>query len=143
MPIKRENAHRYPADWPAISRDAKERAGWKCTHTGCLARQYSIGIWWRPDGGAHQWAEQYEAPATYGEARQIAAEADWERQHVGGDKLVVIVLTVAHLNHQPEDCRPENLAVLCQRHHLAHDAGHHRANAWATRRVKSGTLELF
>lgn len=45
-----------------------------------------------------------------------------------------IVLTVAHLNHKPEDCRPENLAALCQRCHNRHDAQHradgrrHRAN---------------
>lgn len=143
MPIKPENAARYPKDWPQISRDAKERAGWKCQHPGCTARQYSIGIWHRPDGGAHQWAEQYEPGATYAEARQTAAEAWWEVQHLGGDKLVVIVLTVAHLNHQPEDCRPENLAAMCQRHHLAYDHDHHRANAQATRRAKAGTLELF
>lgn len=143
MPIKPENAARYPKDWPAISRAAKERAGWKCQHPGCTARQYSIGIWHRPEGGAHQWAEQYEPEATFSEARQTAAEAWWEVQHVGGDKLIVIVLTVAHLNHQPEDCRPENLAAMCQRHHLAYDHDHHRANAQATRRAKAGTLELF
>lgn len=143
MPIKPENSHRYPKDWPAISRAARERAGWKCQHEGCTARQYSIGIWHRPGGGAHQWAEQYEPQATYAEARQVAADAWWEVQHLGGDKLTVIVLTVAHLNHQPEDCRPENLAALCQRHHLAYDHDHHRANAQATRRAKAGTLELF
>ena len=143
MPIKPENAKRYPSDWKAISHAAKERAGWKCQHPGCLARQYSIGIWWRDATGAHRWAEQYEAPATYAEARQIAAEAYWEVQHLGGDKLVIIVLTVAHLNHQPEDCRPENLAAMCQRHHLAYDHEHHRKNAQATRRAKAGTLELF
>lgn len=143
MPIKPENRARYPKDWAEISRSAKERAGWKCQHLGCSARQYSVGIWHRPDGGAHQWAEQYEPPATYREAVKVAAEAYWEVQHVGGDKLTIIVLTVAHLNHQPEDCRPENLAVLCQRHHLAYDHDHHRANAQATRRAKAATLELF
>ena len=144
MPIKPENRARYPADWPEISRAAKERAGWKCQHPGCLARQYSIGIWHRPEGVKdHQWAEQYKPADTYAEARSIAAEAWWEVQHLGGDKLTIIVLTVAHLNHQPEDCRPENLAAMCQRHHLAYDHDHHRANAQATRRAKAGTLELF
>ena len=36
-----------------------------------------------------------------------------------------IVLTVAHLNHQPEDCRDENLRAMCQRCHLRYDREHH------------------
>lgn len=51
-------------------------------------------------------------------------------------------LTVAHLNHTPEDCRPENLMAMCAPCHLRYDAPHHaetrrrRRNAekpdWAT-----------
>ena len=26
--------HRYPADWDAIARRVKERAGWRCEHCG-------------------------------------------------------------------------------------------------------------
>lgn len=35
------------------------------------------------------------------------------------------VLTVAHLNHEPMDCRPENLKALCAPCHLRYDAEHH------------------
>ena len=34
-------------------------------------------------------------------------------------------LTVAHMNHMPEDCRPENLKALCAGCHLKYDAKHH------------------
>ena len=34
-------------------------------------------------------------------------------------------LTVAHMNHIPEDCRPENLRALCAPCHLRYDASHH------------------
>lgn len=34
-------------------------------------------------------------------------------------------LTVAHLNHQPEDCRPENLKAMCAPCHLRYDARQH------------------
>jgi hypothetical protein len=44
-----------------------------------------------------------------------------------------VVLTVAHLNHTPEDCRDENLAALCQRCHLNYDRLTHLANARETR----------
>ena len=35
-------------------------------------------------------------------------------------------LTVAHLNHTPMDCRPENLKAMCAPCHLRYDADHHR-----------------
>lgn len=143
MPIKPEHRARYPADWPAIRERILQRAGHRCEHPGCLARQYSIGTWHRPDGGAHQWAEQYEPPSTHAEARTIAAEAWWEVQHLGGDKLTIIVLTIAHLDHQPENCDEANLRALCQRHHLAHDHAHHQANAAATRRSGKAIGDLF
>lgn len=34
-----------------------------------------------------------------------------------------VVLTVAHLDHTPENCDESNLAALCQRCHLAYDRG--------------------
>jgi len=34
-------------------------------------------------------------------------------------------LTVAHLNHTPEDVRPENLMAMCAPCHLRYDAKHH------------------
>ncbi len=167
MPIKPENAARYPKDWPAISLQAKERAGWRCQWVGengrrCTCRQYAVGRWLGPDthppAPALRWVPTHgnaehdlagaglEYPSlqrmTFAQARQFAAEAD-DSEWTGSPKLIVIVLTVAHLNHQPEDCRPENLAAMCQRHHLAYDHEHHRANAQATRRAKAGTLELF
>lgn len=54
-----------------------------------------------------------------------------------------VVLTVAHLNHQPEDCRDDNLKAMCQRCHLRMDVPHHRRNAAETRRQKMCNLELF
>ena len=45
---------------------------------------------------------------------------------MNGEKVFRIVLTVAHLNHDRTDNRPENLAALCQRCHLLHDREQHR-----------------
>ena len=39
-------------------------------------------------------------------------------------KKIKVILTIAHLNHTPEDCRPENLRALCQRCHNKYDAKH-------------------
>jgi hypothetical protein len=41
-------------------------------------------------------------------------------------RVTRVVLASAHLNHDPGDNRPRNLAALCQRCHMRHDAGEHR-----------------
>lgn len=38
-----------------------------------------------------------------------------------------VVLTVAHLDHRPENNIRENLRALCQKCHNGHDAAHRRA----------------
>lgn len=45
-----------------------------------------------------------------------------------------VILTVAHLDHTPENVERDNLKAWCQRCHLTYDAAHHAANAAATRR---------
>ena len=47
-----------------------------------------------------------------------------------------VVLTVAHLNHDVNDNRDENLQAMCQRCHNRYDANHRRVNAKATRAKK-------
>lgn len=54
-----------------------------------------------------------------------------------------VVLTIAHLDHTPENCADDNLRAWCQRCHLAYDAKHHAANAKATRRRRLNNGELF
>ena len=86
---------------------------------------------------------KWNTPApSYSEARALAAE-QWHAQGEEGIKPIVIVLTTAHLNHDPTDCRDENLRALCQRHHLAHDADHHKCTAHATRKAAAGTLDML
>lgn len=47
-----------------------------------------------------------------------------------------VILTVAHLDHNPSNCARENLRAWCQRCHLTYDAALHAANAAATRARK-------
>lgn len=44
-----------------------------------------------------------------------------------------VVLTVAHLNHTPEDCDDNNLKAMCQGCHLHYDIDHHQQTAQRTR----------
>ena len=38
-----------------------------------------------------------------------------------------VILTVAHLDHTPENCADDNLMAMCQRCHLRYDQHHHNA----------------
>ena|SRR5277367_549047 len=58
-------------------------------------------------------------------------------------KPIKIVLTVAHLNHDVMDNSDDNLAALCQYHHLRHDIDQHKANSRETNRKKKGLQNLF
>ena len=54
-----------------------------------------------------------------------------------------VVLTVGHLDHQPENNAPENLRAWCQRCHLTYDAQHHAETSYRTRHRNANTLDLF
>lgn len=161
MPISAANQKRYPPEWPQIRLQVLERAKWRCEHPGCRAAQYAVGRWLARDGEQAVWTpivgntpavtpddrEMHAAgegrkadgmPWTYRDARAFLERFAWDEP-----QPIIIVLTVAHLNHQPEDCRPENLRAWCQRHHLAYDLEHHQQNARATRRARRAIGELF
>lgn len=55
----------------------------------------------------------------------------------------VVVLTIGHLDHTPENCDENNLRAWCQRCHLTYDAKHHAKNAANTRRAAKNNMELF
>ena len=56
---------------------------------------------------------------------------------------VLVVLTIAHLDHQPENCDPSNLRALCQRCHNRYDAKHRAATRSHTKAMKDKSLNLF
>lgn len=54
-----------------------------------------------------------------------------------------VILTVAHLNHYPLDCRDENLLAMCQTCHLRYDQVLHATHAAATRRERKAIADMF
>jgi hypothetical protein len=109
MPIRPENKARYPDNWKEISHRIRfGRANGKCEQ--CGVAHNAVG-YREPDGTFAELSLQ--------ELANGVAEAD-------GSKVITIVLTTAHLNHDPSDCRDENLAAWCQRCHLHYDREHHR-----------------
>lgn len=137
MPISAANKKRYPKDWPAISARIRERAGNKCetchapNNTWITRGQGSdIDTFMMMDGEVIN--EKSGERVGYARGSEYNAH-----------KLVKIVLTVAHLDHTPENNADDNLKALCQRCHLAHDQKHHQANAAETRRSRKAVRDLF
>ena len=54
-----------------------------------------------------------------------------------------VVLTTAHLDHQPENCDPENLRAWCQRCHNVYDMPMRRAGIIARARAEMAIGDLF
>lgn len=130
MPIRPENKALYPADWPAIARACKERAGWRCEH--CGVAHGAIG--YRLADGAF-----VRLGGSWLEAERAAEDARAE-----GRRVIRIVLTCAHLvDMNPAACEPSNLAALCQRCHNHHDLAFRQANRIANARVGRAHGDLF
>jgi 5-methylcytosine-specific restriction endonuclease McrA len=54
-----------------------------------------------------------------------------------------IVLTVAHLDHTPENCSDDNLRAWCQRCHNRYDVGERRRGIKERARTKMADGDLF
>lgn len=132
MPIRPENRHRYPPEWNAIRADVRARSGDRCERCDVPNRAYRITY----EDGSEYAIEPNETDARGRPAFSADRMLYIETAELADDAHVArIVLTVAHLNHQPEDNRPENLAHLCQRCHNRHDAAT-RARGIRERRAK-------
>lgn len=111
MPIRPENVGRYPDDWPVRSLLVRRvRAKWRCECDGRCGRP-----------GDH--LDDGRCVNVHGEP----AFGTGSR----------VVLTVAHLDHMPENSVLANLMAMCQGCHLHYDRDHHAE----TRRVRRQELE--
>ncbi len=147
MPIKPENKARYPANWNTISEQIRERDNQKCCFCGVKNGASIIRL---NKGGKHFY--------RYPESDNVycAESGSWCTTITKGynleigyfnsahAKAVKIVLTVAHLDHTPENCDPSNLKSLCQRCHLKYDAAHHaQTRAQTKQKVADNQTSLF
>jgi len=122
MPIRPENRWLYPIDWPQLSATIRfGRAGARCERCARPHRRFVAhlgdGRWWDADAGCWRSAQ----------GRRIAVR---DRFELAGVHTTYVVLACAHLDHDPGHNMPANLAALCQRCHMLHDAAEHRWQRW-------------
>ena len=128
MPIRQSERHRYPKNWKQISHRIRfERAGGKCEWPFCEAPHGEVIFRLKAD--PEQWRD--------------VNPGDLEEPDPNY-RAVKVILTVAHLDHQPENCDDTNLMALCQLHDLRYDKDHHAKNSSATRHSRrNGGASLF
>jgi hypothetical protein len=132
MPMQR---HLYPKNWEAIAREIKESANWTCQDCGRPCR--------RPGE-----SEEALVLRLYDDPHWRESLYDFVQGKgigpVAVPKIGRFTLTVAHLNHRPEDCRPENLRALCTVCHCRMDI---KPGAMAAKRAialeRQGQLNLL
>ena len=122
MPIMAENRWLYPIDWPELSKLIRfGRAKGRCEHCrrphGQRVFHLGDGRWW--DADRRHWRD--------GRGRRVRAPGSGVAAIV---RITRVYIACAHLNHDPTDNAPRNLAALCQRCHMIHDAAEHRRRRW-------------
>lgn len=93
-PILRQNKSRYPHNWPAISRHIRYVRA-----NGRCECNGECGLHY-----GRRCEERHGKPAAWAKGK--------------------VILTVAHLDHQPENVDHDNLRAMCQRCHNRYDREH-------------------
>lgn len=142
MPIRAENKALYPKDWPAISQAVREEAGWRCEECGVKngdlgGRLRDRARTWCPaqPTGENGLSLTWPTPGEFGWC-SAATGPVWL-------KIVRIVLTVAHLDHDPRNCARKNLRAWCQRCHNRYDAKTRAAGIKARKKATAARGDLF
>lgn len=124
MPIKPENKKLYPKNWKEIREQILKRANNKCEF--CGVENHSIGY------------RDYKG--NFVKLNENPKEND--EDDVLNNHIFRIVLTVAHLDHNPQNNAPENLKALCQKCHLNYDIEHHKETR-AMSKINKNQQKLF
>ncbi|WP_242097969.1 hypothetical protein [Sphingomonas sp. CROZ-RG-20F-R02-07] len=135
MPIRAENRWLYPIDWAQLSDAVRfQRAGARCERCARPHRRHVAhlgdGRWW--DGEGACWRS--------GQGRRTAIRAPLT---LAGVRTTYVVLACAHLDHDPGNNAGRNLAALCQRCHMLHDAAEHRWQRWWNGFRRRAIRDLF
>lgn len=126
MPI---DYRKYPANWKEIRARILARAQNKCEECGVLNHE------WGARDRHGQWHDQDEIDGM---------KSDTGEAYFGEyPKIVRIVLTISHTDHDINNNADDNLRALCQRCHLHHDREHHAKSRRRNRDVRTGQRTLI
>lgn len=118
MPIKPENRSKYPKNWKEISERIRfEKARNRCEVCGVL----NHAIIYRMNNGSFRYASEADFDLIYYRKKNSHSSLSESIKYHG---FVRVVLTTAHLDHNPENCGDDNLKAMCQKCHNSYDRSH-------------------
>lgn len=132
MPIRRDLRTFYRGPWLQVRLRILARAHHRCEQCGVPNHQR---VERGPDGLWRSLLARCGAPWRNHQGNVTTMEPINRRQ-------VLIVLTVAHLNHVAGDDRDENLLALCQWCHLNYDKLHHKETRSARKDAARPLLDV-
>lgn len=115
MPI---DLSKYPPNWKEISFAVKEAASWNCQQCGRPCKKPT---------------------ETWDDLKYRLARKSKKLYQECVEKKIRFVLTTAHLDHDTQNNRLNNLAAYCSACHLRYDSKHHAKNAAKTRAKTKAT----
>lgn len=122
MPMQR---NLYPKNWDEIAKSVKDKANWTCQECGKPCQM--------PGQSLRDFIERIRT----GRMSECPVVADFF------EAPTRYVLTVSHGNHEPSDCRAENLRALCSPCHLRYDnQPEQRAIKQRLKKEREGQLTL-
>lgn len=138
MPIRREHKWLYPIDWRELSAEIRfRRAKGRCEQCGRQhgkrVQHLGDGRWWDEEAG--RWRD--------GHGRPVRLSASVLTCDEPGLRVTTVILSTAHLDHDPSNNDGRNLKALCQRCHLLHDREEHRRQRTLTYRLRWALGDLF
>ena len=126
----------YPANWlTEIRPRILDRDNHRCRQCG-LPNHLVIK---RMKGGIYNTPGPEEWEMIHNRIKYCKSNMTESLRHYGFTK---IVLTIAHLDHDHNNCSDDNLAALCQRCHLKLDRHQHANNRAYGRHWKKAQLKL-
>lgn len=112
---------KYPSNWKTEIRPAIMKRANNCCEF-CGVKHYSVGNRngenFTPTAGNIKHDAAGNGELSYKEARELVTQ---NNELSDGNNLIVIVLTIAHLDHDVNNNDFTNLKALCQRCHNRHD----------------------
>lgn len=147
MPIRPENRDRSPLDWKVISAAVRAEAGNRCEWCGVKNGAMILRGTDNQGGVSLPAYREAHAPVydhTYhAQTGEPIPGANWDTFDANARGPVRVVLTVAHLDHNPANCDRSNLRALCQACHNAYDAPMRRRGIAERRKSAMAAADLF
>lgn len=127
---------KYPPNWKKIATQIKNEAGWICQQCDRPCR--------KPKQPWMDFVEGLQETEWYNQTCDEVSDDSGLSTLI--ERPQRFTLTVAHLDHNTQNNRRDNLKALCSGCHLRYDAKLHAKNASATRcrkREALGQISLF